>query len=173
MAQFYRTTSATINTNQRLLYLSGTVTTTVDSTTVTGLGTTFTTQLRVGDKITLNTTGAIFETQVVISITSDTVLITEKAFINAGASLVAILTPKSKPILFQIRADETNSAPILFGESYQNNGINSTGTDVTNTTRVTKLTPGQTSSPIPFERIENVFTRSGAINQIYTVISGI
>lgn len=172
MAQFYRTTSGSINTNQRLLHLSGTVTTTANSATVTGSGTTFTTQFRVGDRITLNTTGAIFETQVVISITSNTVLITEKPFINAGASLVAILTPKSKPILFQIRADETNSAPILFGESYQNNGMNSNGTDVTDTTRVTKLTAGQTSPPIPFEKIENVFIRSGAINQIYTVISG-
>ena len=61
--------------------MKGTVAVTADSTTVTGTGTLFTSQFIVGDKITING-----ETKKVKTLTSNTVIVTDKKFLGAASA---------------------------------------------------------------------------------------
>lgn len=64
--------------------LTGTVTVTAGSTTVTGNGTSFLSQVAIGDYIVVNN-----ETRKVVSVSSDTQLSIDKDFINASSNIVA------------------------------------------------------------------------------------
>jgi hypothetical protein len=170
-AIFNGTTSATPNTNARLLIITitGTITATQNSATVTGSGTTFLDQLNVGDRITIASVEYIIK-----SIESNTSLTLTAAYAGTTASGLSITSVPEvnyqsggTSFIAIIKADNTNTADMRFGRSMNPAGD---GTDLSDTARTWQLGPGEVSPAFSARNLKNYFSRSAVASQKFCVM---
>jgi hypothetical protein len=162
MATHYRQLNATPATNNQILQLTGTASI-ASTTAITGSGTAFTTQLRVGSWVKINN-----EVRRIASITSDTVATSDIAFSSTDTGKIIYSSGRSKNRsgVLVVKADATNTGTVSFGESF----IGTTtpqfdGSDVTTTNGSYTLSAGESSAPIVVEDILNIYAQGSVASQ--------
>lgn len=168
MAQEYRQLNATPATNNQVLQLTGTAAI-AGTTTITGTGTAFTTQLIVGSWVKINN-----EVRRIATITSDTVAVTVVAF-TTTANTQAIYSSgrtKNRTGVIVVSADATNTGTVSIGESL----IGSTtpqfnGSDVTTTNGSITIVAGGFTPPIVVTDILNVYAQGSVASQKINIIT--
>ncbi|GAB4146888.1 MAG: hypothetical protein OHK0017_07920 [Patescibacteria group bacterium] len=157
-------TSSTPNTNTRLFSIVGTVSI-AGSATVTGSGTSFLNELKVGDRITIGS-----ETRRITAISNNTSLTVNEAFAATATGQVASYIPSEfdgGARVVSIKASNINTGSVFIGMS-QNTAKD--GADVTSTTRVWRLAPGEVMPPFTCADPSILYDQSDVATQRYNII---
>lgn len=166
MRNFSQLTSSSTNTNTKLFALTGTASTTEDSATITGSGTAFLSQVRIGDKIKVGTNQYLK----VISIASDTELTVEIPYGATASGLALEIIPiecvngQGRVAIVQHLA--SGAGVISIGESIN---ASKDGSDVTATSNSYSLVAGQATPPM-VTSVQNVYIQCTSASQRYQVI---
>ena len=166
MSTHYNTTHGTASTVKKLVQFTatGTVAVTAASTTVTGTGTAFTNELRVGDEITVNS-----EVRTIRVITSATVLETTQAFVATATGQtvtyypVDAIDPRMDVVTI---TNESASVDIRVGES---TNPTADGTDLSATFK-TVLVKAGSSQLLTGTNMKDYYTISGGTSVPYSII---
>jgi hypothetical protein len=164
----YNTTSATPNTNTQIcrLPVTGTITATQNSTTITGAGTNFLNQLNIGDVITIASVDYIvrsIESATSLTLTAPYVATTGAGLTVTRVESIAIGTGSRRYI--QILSRETNTGTLFVGESRK---ANKDGADVTSTARSHAVGVGQTLTMLA-DDLREVYIQSPVAGQGYSI----
>ena len=170
MSTYRNTTSGSTNTNTRLIQFtaSGTAAVTAGSAVVTGTSTFFnsTNRLKKGDFVTING-----ETKRVVSVASNTSFTVDSAFAATASGQTLTYVPfeavgAGASIAF-VKASPANTANIVLGQS-QN--LAKDGADVTATSNMWLLTPGEITPPIAFNDLRDWYIQSSVASQAVNII---
>jgi hypothetical protein len=164
----YNTTSATPNINTQIcrLPVTGTITATQNSTTITGAGTFFTNQLNGGDIIRI--AGVDYR---VLRVESNTSLTLVDQYVATGASGLTITRFESMAIgggsqrFVQILSRETNTGTLFVGVS---RNPTKDGTDISDIARSQAIGVGQ-SIYILASDLRDVYIQSPVASQAYSI----
>jgi hypothetical protein len=164
---YQNTTSVTPNTNTRLCVYTttGTAAITTGSATITGTGTSFTTEYRLGDDVIVNN-----ERRRVIAITSNTSMTVDIVYNTTNPSSSVQLYPqeyKGENKIITIIAHDTNAANIWVGQTL--NALRD-GTDVSATSRSIPIQPIQPIGPITCSNLYEVFVLSPSASQKFSIL---